>query len=354
MPPIAVETPAAPHWDFPRAVSGVALLVDHAAEHGVTAEQVLRGTGLAPADLHDTDAVVPATAELTALRNLVAVLPDPAPGLALGRRHHVTSFGVLGFALLSSRSVLDAANLALRFLDLSHIFSTPRPRVVGDELRVALDAVDLPSDLARVLVDRDVTAIHTVLTELVPGVAPFAGVDVGFPAPDEPRRYAEAWGVLPEFDRPVTELRLHATYLGRGLPQANPHAQAVAESLCRDVVARRRVRSGVTEDVRRWITRHVSTGAPMTRAAADLGMGERTLRRRLAEAGTTYQALLDEVRDALAEEMLVTGLLGVEDVAQRLGYAEASSFVHAFRRWRGTTPSRFLSAQRPGRSRGRP
>ncbi len=79
----------------------------------------------------------------------------------------------------------------------------------------------------------------------------------------------------------------------------------------------------------------------MAEVAAGLAMSERTLRRRLTAVGTRYQSLLDEVRQALAEEMLDTGLLSVEDVAQRLGYAEASSFIHAFRRWRGETPARY-------------
>jgi AraC-like DNA-binding protein len=61
------------------------------------------------------------------------------------------------------------------------------------------------------------------------------------------------------------------------------------------------------------------------------------LRRRLAESGTSFQELLDEVREALAQELLTT--LAVEDVALRLGYAEASSFIHAFKRWKGVTPA---------------
>jgi AraC-like DNA-binding protein len=136
-------------------------------------------------------------------------------------------------------------------------------------------------------------------------------------------------------------LRFDVAHLGRTLPQANPHSQALAEAMCRDVVARRRGRSGVTEEVRLWITRNVAYDPRADTAAAALAMSPRTLRRRLAEAGVGYQTLLDEVRQALAEEMLATGVLSVEDVAQRLGYAEASSFIHAFKRWRGTTPAQF-------------
>ena len=122
--------------------------------------------------------------------------------------------------------------------------------------------------------------------------------------------------------------------------------------MCRDVVARRRGRSGVTEQVRVWITRNLAHDAEHgRRGRAALAMSQRTLRRRLAETGTGFQALLDEVRQALAEEMLDTGVLSVEDVAQRLGYAEASSFIHAFKRWHGETPAQYrLRRTRPAAS----
>ena len=73
-------------------------------------------------------------------------------------------------------------------------------------------------------------------------------------------------------------------------------------------------------------------------------MSPRTLRRKLTEAGTSYRALQDEVRQALAEELLSTGALTVSDVALRLGYAEAASFIRAFKRWTGRTPSAYLRA----------
>jgi AraC-like DNA-binding protein len=80
----------------------------------------------------------------------------------------------------------------------------------------------------------------------------------------------------------------------------------------------------------------------MDSVARELGLSTRTLRRRLAEQGTSYQELLDEVRASLSTELLTRAGLGVEDTALRLGYAEASSFIHAFRRWHGTTPAAYV------------
>ena len=75
--------------------------------------------------------------------------------------------------------------------------------------------------------------------------------------------------------------------------------------------------------------------------ASALHLSVSTLRRRLAEEQTTFRALVEETRQLLAEELLATRRLTIEEIADRLGYAEASSFVHAFKRWKGVPPRRY-------------
>jgi AraC-like DNA-binding protein len=78
----------------------------------------------------------------------------------------------------------------------------------------------------------------------------------------------------------------------------------------------------------------------MEEVAADLGMAPRTLHRHLAAEGTSFRRVVEEVRTALADEMLQQRM-SVDEVAERLGYAEASSFVHAFKRWKGVSPGAY-------------
>jgi AraC-like DNA-binding protein len=75
----------------------------------------------------------------------------------------------------------------------------------------------------------------------------------------------------------------------------------------------------------------------MEDVAAQMGMAPRRLHRHLAAEGTSFHRLVDEVRERLAKEMLAHRM-SVEEVAERLGYAEPSSFVHAFKRWKGVPP----------------
>ena len=74
-------------------------------------------------------------------------------------------------------------------------------------------------------------------------------------------------------------------------------------------------------------------------------MSSRTLSRKLAEEGTSFAEILDQLRAALAKRYLHDETLPVSEIAWLLGYREVSSLTHAFQRWTGTTPRRFRSGQ---------
>ena len=76
-------------------------------------------------------------------------------------------------------------------------------------------------------------------------------------------------------------------------------------------------------------------------AAEKLKTSERTLRRRLSEENTSYQAILDEVRLELAREYLLETALPLHEIAALLGFSEPGNFTHTFKRWVGVTPNIF-------------
>ncbi|WP_211104243.1 AraC family transcriptional regulator [Azospirillum sp. Sh1] len=69
-----------------------------------------------------------------------------------------------------------------------------------------------------------------------------------------------------------------------------------------------------------------------------LGVGTRTLQRRLQQEGTSFQHTLDAVRSSLAEHYLQKTMMSSAEIALLLGFEDANSFVRAFRGWTGTTP----------------
>ncbi|MFL6022426.1 MAG: helix-turn-helix domain-containing protein, partial [Marmoricola sp.] len=230
-------------------------------------------------------------------------------------RYHLSTFGIFGYAQLSSRTLLDATTVALRFLDLTYIFVIPQIRIEGDRVLIELDDRALPADVRDFLAERDLAAIDTMMAEVLAAPLPTT-LSVG-----------------------ARQVSFPAEYLERRLPQANPSTQALCEQLCADLASRRRDGSGLAQQVRVLLAQRLSFDPSMTGVAAALGLSDRTVRRRLAADGTSFQELLDQVRSALARRLLDSGALSVEEVAHRLGYAEASSFIQAHRRWHGSTPT---------------
>jgi AraC-like DNA-binding protein len=138
---------------------------------------------------------------------------------------------------------------------------------------------------------------------------------------------------------------LDAALLDLPLPQADELTAAMTEAQCREVLDRRTARVGIAGEVRDALLRSPADMPDVATVAARLALSERTLRRRLSAEGTTFRSLADEVRETLAEELLTTGSLSVEEVGRRLGYAEPASFTHAFTRWKGTSPRAFSRAR---------
>jgi AraC-like DNA-binding protein len=80
--------------------------------------------------------------------------------------------------------------------------------------------------------------------------------------------------------------------------------------------------------------------------ARRLAVSAQTLRRRLAEDGTSVRAISADVRHAAAVESLQRGDEPIAKLSERLGYSEQSAFVRAFVSWTGVTPAAFRRARR--------
>jgi AraC-like DNA-binding protein len=93
---------------------------------------------------------------------------------------------------------------------------------------------------------------------------------------------------------------------------------------------------------------HGPAGAPRLPAIADrLHVSPRTLIRRLREAGTTYQSIVDDIQKSRARDLLADRANRVCDVATTLGFQDPASFGRSFKRWFGTTPGAYRGASAP-------
>jgi AraC-like DNA-binding protein len=100
---------------------------------------------------------------------------------------------------------------------------------------------------------------------------------------------------------------------------------------------------GIATQVTRLLVEEPGRFDNMETIAARMNITSRTLRRRLQAQGTSYRALLADMRCTLAKQYLTTTSMTTEDIAEALGFSDAANFRHAFRRWTGRRPGEFRS-----------
>jgi AraC-like DNA-binding protein len=333
---------ALPQSSFERRITSLRLLAEFGMEQGVPAEALLAGTEVREEELVDPDCTVSGRQELRLMKNLVECLGDPPGlGLSVGQRYHFTAFGALGLAFASSPTLRSALDLGQRFSELTFGFARVLIQHAGREVQVTIDDSAIPGELGRFVVECTSAVMITVGRDLVPSDLPVLEVRLRYPAPSDIASYRQLYGVRPLFRSSANLLVLDRERLERPLPLANEHVLRLSEQACEKLLAAGRSRAAFAAKVRDRLERRIERMPDMDEVAKELHLTSRTLRRRLEEEGTSFRKVRDEVRMTRAEELLAGPRLSLEQIAERVGYADATSFVSAFRRCRGRTPGSF-------------
>lgn len=334
--------PAIPYSLPRRSITSAQLLTQLGLDHGLSVEQCLRHTGLSPLQLAELHSEIEGAQELQLICNLIEALPTQDDlGLQAGLRYQLTTYGIWGYALLSSQSFRQAADLGLRYLDLTFAFNRISLHEDADQAHLQLGGNHLPDQVRDFLLLRDAVAVMVIQRELTGKRMPLDRVQLSMPAPADTARFIEQFGLLPEFACAENRISFSRHLLDLPLPRANPHSAQLCEQQCQALLAKRQVRSGLAGQIRDRLLSTPGRLADMEVIASELNISSRTLRRRLEEQGSSFRQLQEEVRQALAEELLAIASLSQEEIAERLGYSEVSNFLHAFKRWKGQTPGQY-------------
>ncbi|MET9080866.1 AraC family transcriptional regulator ligand-binding domain-containing protein [Streptomyces sp. NPDC004237] len=332
-------------WDHPRTTGGAAILCEWATARGVALGTLLEGSGIEPWALADPHELIEARQEIAVIRNLLGAFGRrPGLGIELGRLFHLTAYGSYGYLLVASSSVREALRCGLKYRALTFAFSALTAHRDGERRYVIdLRADDVPDDIRRFAVERDLAGIVQITRELFPRAGRSTALEVrlAFAADGRgaERWYEERLGVPVTFGCARTEVVLDAGYLDLPLPMANAHTARVMEEQCERIRAQRLHHVGVAARVRAHLRDQPSLDLTFEEVAEALCHPPRTLRRHLAHEGTSFRELLEEVRRTVAEDMLRDPSRPRYQIAQRLGYQDWSSFLRARRRWSGSLPT---------------
>jgi len=136
------------------------------------------------------------------------------------------------------------------------------------------------------------------------------------------------------------------------LRRRDPALRRWLERQAEALIARQASTGDVRDEVRSVLAAQTMTGdMRIDTVARCLATTPRTLQRRLARTGTSFEALCDDARRQAAEAYLSDTTLSISEVAYLLGYSEPAAFHRAFRRWHvGTTPLTFRARRSSSRT----
>jgi AraC-like DNA-binding protein len=317
------------------------VMVQIAEEYGLSRERALRGTGIEPAVLENARSTIRLEQEVALARNLVREFAEiPRLGLLISERYRLSLYGILGWGMLCSATAREAVAFAGFHRDLTYALCGLCSAEVGDEFHILVEGRRLPEDVRGFFVERTVGSVVRLMGDLMEGDGWLLGVDMARKRPAEAKLFAEVLGVAVRFGQPENRVRVDRKALHQPMPLANEQMLRVIEQECRQELSRRRARLMLSDNVREYVLKRLPNLPGMAEVAAALGTSERTLRRRLAEEGTSFSSVVLVSRRALAEDLLLRGVPPVK-VSRRIGFAGPAAFTHAFKRWTGVSPREF-------------
>jgi len=275
---------------------------------------------------------------------------DPDIGLKAARETSPGDAGVLDYAIGSASTVKDAIDTAARYIRLVNDGLELGLEVVGTEAIVKLEN---RAELPRAALDFQAAGIFRAFAP-VWASGPRASLKVLFPQsqPANTKEYALTFGATPiEFGAQFCGYVFDAEWLTARLGSADARLHDVILKHAEKMLAELPRARQLTERVRSAIVDELAGGDPsVAHIAPRLRMSPRTLERKLEREGTTFSALLEDLRKRLALRYVGSENLELAEIAFLLGFSQTTGFHRAFKRWTGATPLNYRAQQRAQRS----
>ncbi len=301
--------------------------------------------GLDPAALDDPNARYPVANTTRLWRLAVEATGDPCLGLAVASNAAPTSFHALGYSILASATLHDMLQRLVRYFHIATNLSSL-------ELRESPEAFELIVHTPQSGLQPAPESVDAFISMLVRSARALAGrtlcpqwVTLRRSRPPGTDCHERVLRAPVQFDAACDMVRFARADCLRPLDSANQELAQRNDELARQYLEQLD-RGTLQTRVREALLARLAEGEPSAEQIADaLHLSLRSLQRHLAEEGTSFDQILDETRQQLARSYLGDPRWSISDIAYSLGYADASCFSRAFRRWTGQAPSHYRRAR---------
>lgn len=320
-----------------------AMIVHVAAARGVDPAAMRAATGFDPARGLDPDARISLAEENLLWEEAARRTGDDAFGLHAAELLRPGAFDVLDYAVRTAPTLRASVERLARYNRLVHEVAEFSIRDREDVMRIEHGFRGTGPSQCRQSAEFTIASLVVIGTQILGEPLRPRAVEFHHGASASPETAAEhrrVFGVAPRFAMPMNALEIDRALSQRPL-QVDAALSRLVERHAESLLAALPPRTASTADrVRRALSSALNEGdVTLARVAAQLRMSERSLQRRLASEGESFDAIVDALRRELALRYLADPRIAVAEVAYLLGYSEPSPFHRAFKRWTGRTPA---------------
>ncbi|MDP1540348.1 MAG: AraC family transcriptional regulator [Moraxellaceae bacterium] len=318
----------------------IAGLVDHAYSRGLEPEAWFAGQGLAVAQIQQSEALISFRQATTIIRRALRTLPTEPLGLHVGSREALTSFGMLGFAILSSQNVREAFATGLEFHLASGSLVDVEAEITATEVTLQLHERFPDTELLPFLCEEVFASSVAIMRMMLGNNTSPLRIELSYPQPAYGAAYQRLFKCPVRFNSSANRMVFSSALMDFPLTTRSAASHAAALAACRKLITPSVTTQDVINSVENLLRNHLRQRPTMTDIADWLNTTERTLRRQLTDVGQSFSNIRDRVLEQQARLLLSNSRLSISNIAEELGFSDPRDFRRAFRRWTGISPSR--------------
>ena len=284
----------------------LALLLDVLSRRGVPTETLLADTRIEPGCWRDPQARITAQDFEVVATRAMALSGEPWLGWELGASMTLSSHGFLGYAAMSSATLGEALELAVKYFRTRSTLVQLETFTDGDMAVMQINELLALGDLAPLIMESLFSSFHFMGEKLVPGLDVIGELRFSYPEPDYFARMRPVMPVPVYFDCAYNQMRFPVERMQYPLQFADPRLARMAADQCEQEMASIKLPPPLLGQVRRIILGGGGRFPGVEEVAGELHMSSRTLKRKLQQLGTSYQEVLDGLRKGLAVEYLLS------------------------------------------------
>lgn len=309
-------------------------------QRGESHEDALQAAGLTPADLEGFEGRVPLRKSDAFLEQASRHLDDDLFGFQVGKTTPTGFFGVLAYLGITSATLEQAILNHVKYVNIfvdSYRLSLSR---TGGKAQLAYTEVHRGSYLQRQANEAGMAALLSNYRHGTGRILRPAEIHFHHQRADVPAEMKLFFGCPVFFGSDLHGMVFHADDLETPLVHADKDLLQLMSGVADKMLEERQLTpKSFLSSVEFHVIDGLSKGeSSASLVARKLAMTERTFARRLADEGTTFSEVLEEVRRNLAEEYLQKSELTLPEIAYLLGYSDSPAFIRAYKRWSGVTP----------------